>query len=213
MECSSPASGHRASRNSRKREASPVSSLDSALAARLWHPPLCFRASAASSRVPNVASPERICAAFSSSARLRNCLAHALQRNTSNAPKRTACPVHVPHPKHLCIHPVEGILVPGTYAYAHGSSFENASVFSFLPAARADSVCFVSSLALTFSRTRRSSSRCSARRSPIVESVEHPEASVSSCSTRHTLSDATDARVPLPRAAVRFGSDRIVHRN
>ena len=121
MECSSPASGHRASRNSRKREASPVSSLDSALAARLWHPPLCFRASAASSRVPNVASPERICAAFSSSARLRNCLAHALQRNTSNAPRRTACPVHVPHPKHLCIHPVEGILVPGTYAYAHGS--------------------------------------------------------------------------------------------
>jgi len=25
--------------------------------------------------------------------------------------------------------------------------------------------------------------------------------------------DATDARVPLPRAAVRIGSDRIVHRN
>jgi hypothetical protein len=88
--------------------------------------------------------------------------------------------------------------VPGTYAYAHGSSFENApSVFSFVSDARADSVCFVSSRkALTFSRTRRSSSRCSARRSPIVESVEHPEA-VSICSTRHTLSDATDARARL----------------
>jgi hypothetical protein len=89
--------------------------------------------------------------------------------------------------------------VPGTYAYAHGSSFENApSVFSFVSDARADSVCFVSSRkALTFSRTRRSSSRRSARRSPIVESVEHPEASVSSCSTRHTLIDATDARARL----------------
>jgi hypothetical protein len=90
--------------------------------------------------------------------------------------------------------------VPGTYAYAHGSSFENApSVFSFVSDARADSVCFVSSRkALTFSRTRRSSSRRSARRSPIVESVEHPEASVFSiCSTRHTLSDTTDPRARL----------------
>ena len=124
MECSSPASGHRASRNSRKREAIPVSSFESALAARLWHSPPRRRASvasAASSRAP-AAAPRR--ALSSSSAHLRNRLAHALHRNTSNAPRLTACPVHVPHPKHLCIHPAEGMFVPGTYVCAFGSSFE-----------------------------------------------------------------------------------------
>ena len=203
MERSSPASGHRASRNSRNREASPVSSFDSALAARLWHPPPRRRASAASvasvasaasSRAPAVA-PAPL--AFSSSARLRNCLAHALHRNTSNAPRLTACPVHVPHPKHLCIHPAEGMFVPGTYACAFGSSFETPA---FVPDARASVFVDCSVFVECFSKAfRRSSSAF--RRVESVErpeaSVDRPQASVSCCSTRHTLSDATDARARL----------------
>ena len=203
MECSSPASGHRASRNSRNREASPVSSFDSALAAHLCHPPPRRRASAASvasvasaasSRAPAVA-PAPL--AFSSSARLRNCLAHALHRNTSNAPRLTACPVHVPHPKHLCIHPAEGMFVPGTYACAFGSSFETPA---FVPDARASVFVDCSVFVECFSKAfRRSSSAF--RRVESVErpeaSVDRPQASVSCCSTRHTLSDATDAHARL----------------
>lgn len=200
MECSSPASGHRASRNSRNREAIPVSSFDSALAARLWHPPprrgdVASVASAASSRAPAVAPAPR---AFSSSARLRNCLAHALHRNTSNAPRLTACPVHVPHPKHLCIHPAEGMFVPGTYACAFGSSFETPAFVPERP--RASSVSSRSVFVDCCSASRRSSSAF--RRVESVEreteaSVDRPQASVSCCSTRHTLSDATDARARL----------------
>ena len=189
MECSSPASGHRASRNSRNREAIPVSSFDSALAARLWHSPPRRRASvasAASSRAPAVAPAPR---AFSSSAHLRNRLAHALHRNTSNAPRLTACPVHVPHPKHLCIHPAECMFVPGTYVCAFGSSFETPA---FVP----DGLRVSSRTVSSCSATRRSSSAPLSSRSNLPRaSVERPQASVSCCCGTRSATRPTRARL------------------
>ena len=169
-----------------------MSSFDSALAARLWHSPPRRRASvasAASSRAP-AAAPRRAL-----SARPRICETASRTRCTEHLERAQAHSLSRPRPApETPLHP------PGRRHVRAGHVRLRVRFVVRNAGVRPGRALRVSSRTVSScSATRRSSSAPKALESvELTEaSVERPQASVSCCSTRHTLSDATDARARL----------------